>query len=91
MFDVTRYATAAQSIVEAGRFLYDRGWAPATSSNYSARIDGDHVAITVSTLRTSPTYDGCVLNLVTKKDLYTVQTLFQLKNLFYLFYNHLNS
>ncbi|CCG95854.1 MAG TPA: methylthioribulose 1-phosphate dehydratase [Marinobacter hydrocarbonoclasticus] len=48
MFDVTRYATAAQSIVEAGRFLYDRGWSPATSSNYSARIDGDHVAITVS-------------------------------------------
>ena len=48
MFDVTRYAIAAQSIVEAGRFLYDRGWSPATSSNYSARIDSDHVAITVS-------------------------------------------
>ncbi len=48
MFDVTRYATAAQSIVDAGRFLYDRGWSPATSSNYSARLDHDHVAITVS-------------------------------------------
>lgn len=48
MFDVIRYATAAQSIVEAGRFLYGRGWSPATSSNYSARIDSDHVAITVS-------------------------------------------
>lgn len=48
MFDVTRYAIAAQSIVDAGRFLYDRGWSPATSSNYSARIDSDHVAITVS-------------------------------------------
>lgn len=48
MFDVTRYATAAQAIIEAGRFLYDRGWSPATSSNYSARIDADHVAITVS-------------------------------------------
>ncbi|MBE0485262.1 methylthioribulose 1-phosphate dehydratase [Marinobacter sp.] len=48
MFDVTRYATAAQSIIDAGRFLYDRGWSPATSSNYSARIDPDHVAITVS-------------------------------------------
>lgn len=48
MFDVTRYATAAQSIVEAGRFLYGRGWSPATSSNYSARIDAEHVAITVS-------------------------------------------
>lgn len=48
MFDVTRYATAAQSVIEAGRFLYDRGWSPATSSNYSARIDAEHVAITVS-------------------------------------------
>lgn len=48
MFDVTRYAIAAQSIVDAGRFLYDRGWSPATSSNYSARIDSGHIAITVS-------------------------------------------
>ncbi|MCH8499616.1 MAG: methylthioribulose 1-phosphate dehydratase [Marinobacter sp.] len=48
MFDVTRYATAAQSIVDAGRFLYSQGWSPATSSNYSARIDDQHVAITVS-------------------------------------------
>jgi len=48
VFDVTRYATAAQSIIEAGRFLYDRGWSPATSSNYSARIDADTIAITVS-------------------------------------------
>ncbi len=48
MFDVTQYAAAAQAIVDAGRFLYDRGWSPATSSNYSARLDHDHVAITVS-------------------------------------------
>ncbi|MBD3639675.1 MAG: methylthioribulose 1-phosphate dehydratase [Marinobacter sp.] len=48
MFDVTRYAVAAESIVEAGRFLYQRGWSPATSSNYSARIDDKHIAITVS-------------------------------------------
>lgn len=48
MFDVTRYASAAESIIEAGRFLYGRGWSPATSSNYSARIDADHIAITVS-------------------------------------------
>ncbi|MBJ6138226.1 methylthioribulose 1-phosphate dehydratase [Marinobacter litoralis] len=48
MFDVNRYATAAQAIVDAGRFLYDRGWSPATSSNYSARLDSDHIAITVS-------------------------------------------
>lgn len=48
MFDVTRYAEAAQSIVDAGRFLYSRGWSPATSSNYSARLDDHHIAITVS-------------------------------------------
>ncbi|MBO6849777.1 MAG: methylthioribulose 1-phosphate dehydratase [Marinobacter sp.] len=48
MFDVTRYAEAAQSIVDAGRFLYSRGWSPATSSNYSARLDNHHIAITVS-------------------------------------------
>ncbi|MDO3721837.1 methylthioribulose 1-phosphate dehydratase [Marinobacter sp. chi1] len=48
MFDVTRYAKAADSIIEAGRFLYQRGWSPATSSNYSARLDEQHIAITVS-------------------------------------------
>lgn len=47
-FDVTRYAAAAQSIIDAGRFLYGQGWSPATSSNYSARIDAEHLAITVS-------------------------------------------
>lgn len=48
MFDVTRYAVVANEIVDAGRFLYQRGWSPATSSNYSARIDAEHIAITVS-------------------------------------------
>jgi len=48
VFDVTRYAVAAKSIVDAGCFLYGRGWSPATSSNYSARIDSEHLAITVS-------------------------------------------
>ncbi|MEX2475889.1 methylthioribulose 1-phosphate dehydratase [Marinobacter sp.] len=48
MFDVTRYAQSAQAIVEAGQFLYSRGWSPATSSNYSTRLDDEHIAITVS-------------------------------------------
>ena len=48
MFDVTRYADVSQRIIDAGRFLYERGWSPATSSNYSERIDAEHVAITVS-------------------------------------------
>lgn len=48
MFDITRYGAAASAIVEAGRFLYDQGWSPATSSNYSMRLGPEHIAITVS-------------------------------------------
>lgn len=48
MIDVTHYARAAQAIIDAGSFLYARGWSPATSSNYSARLDDEHIAITVS-------------------------------------------
>ncbi len=48
MFDQAIFAARARQIIEAGHFLYGRGWSPATSSNYSARIDSDHVAITVS-------------------------------------------
>ncbi|MBX7200746.1 MAG: methylthioribulose 1-phosphate dehydratase [Rhodospirillaceae bacterium] len=35
-------------IVEAGRFLSARGWVPATSGNFSRRIDAGTIAITVS-------------------------------------------
>ncbi|MCQ4347412.1 methylthioribulose 1-phosphate dehydratase [Pseudomonas stutzeri] len=38
----------ARQIIEAGRFLYGRGWSPATSSNYSARLDADRALLTVS-------------------------------------------
>jgi methylthioribulose-1-phosphate dehydratase len=48
VFDATVYAERSQQIIEAGRLLYSRGWSPATSSNYSARIDARHLAITVS-------------------------------------------
>ncbi|MBS3802915.1 MAG: methylthioribulose 1-phosphate dehydratase [Oleiphilaceae bacterium] len=48
MFDIIQYAITADSIMKAGRFLYSQGWSPATSSNYSARIDDGHIAITVS-------------------------------------------
>lgn len=37
-----------QQIIEAGRFLYGRGWSPATSSNYSARLAADQALLTVS-------------------------------------------
>lgn len=35
-------------IIEAGRFLYGRGWSPATSSNYSARLSPTEALLTVS-------------------------------------------
>ncbi|MGM0570754.1 methylthioribulose 1-phosphate dehydratase [Marinobacter sp.] len=47
-FDITRYSQAAREICAAGELLYGNGWSPATSSNYSRRIDDRHLAITVS-------------------------------------------
>lgn len=38
----------SQAIIDAGRFLYGRGWSPATSSNYSARLTSAEVLLTVS-------------------------------------------
>lgn len=38
----------AGEIIEAGRFLYGRGWSPATSSNYSARLSDREALLTVS-------------------------------------------
>jgi len=35
-------------ILEAGRFLYARGWSPATSSNYSTRLSASQALLTVS-------------------------------------------
>lgn len=37
-----------RQIIDAGRFLYARGWSPATSSNYSARLAADQALLTVS-------------------------------------------
>ncbi len=37
-----------RQIIDAGRFLYARGWSPATSSNYSARLAADRALLTVS-------------------------------------------
>lgn len=42
------FAAAAQALADAGRWLAGRGWTPATSSNFSARLDDRHAAITVS-------------------------------------------
>ena len=37
-----------EQIIQAGQFLYARGWSPATSSNYSARLSAKQVLLTVS-------------------------------------------
>lgn len=37
-----------RQIIEAGQLLYGRGWSPATSSNYSARLSADQALLTVS-------------------------------------------
>jgi methylthioribulose-1-phosphate dehydratase len=39
---------AAAALVGVGRTFDARGWAPATSGNYSARLDDGRIAITVS-------------------------------------------
>lgn len=46
--DAGQLRTCGESIAATGRFLYDRGWSPATSSNYSQRLDAGVIAITCS-------------------------------------------
>lgn len=47
-YDAQRLREKAQSIIVNVRELADRGWTPATSSNFSERLDDRHAAITVS-------------------------------------------
>ena len=47
-YDPQRLAHCAGEIIVNVRELSSRGWTPATSSNFSLRIDASHVAITVS-------------------------------------------
>ena len=42
------YAFQVRALIEAGHAFYARGWVPATSGNFSARVDDQRVAITVS-------------------------------------------
>lgn len=42
------FKSKAAEIIEAGRFIDARGWVPATSGNFSARLSGGNIAITVS-------------------------------------------
>jgi len=41
------FLDAAQQLIDAGRFIDSKGWVPATSGNFSARLP-DGIAITVS-------------------------------------------
>ena len=47
-YDPQRLAQCASEIIHNVRELSAAGWTPATSSNFSSRIDANHVAITVS-------------------------------------------
>lgn len=42
------FYNAAQQIIAAGRFIDSKGWVPATSGNFSARLPDGNFAITVS-------------------------------------------
>ena len=47
-YDTTRLSQCAASIISNVRELSQLGWTPATSSNFSQRLDDAHAAITVS-------------------------------------------
>ena len=49
-YDAARLRQIAGEIVSTARELAARGWTPATSSNFSMRLDEAHAAITVSGL-----------------------------------------
>lgn len=47
-FDKSIMQDATQALIRAGKFFDSKGWAPATAGNYSARLDAEYAAITVS-------------------------------------------
>ena len=47
-FNTAQFLPCAESIVAASRTIYSRGWSPATSSNYSVRLNASCCAVTVS-------------------------------------------
>ena len=42
------FESVAEKLINAGRFLHHQGWVPATSGNFSGRLDDGSIAITVS-------------------------------------------
>jgi methylthioribulose-1-phosphate dehydratase len=47
-YDPVALAACARTIAETGRELAALGWTPATSSNFSMRLDASHAAVTIS-------------------------------------------
>lgn len=43
-----RFAPIAEELGDIARLFGSRGWTPATSSNFSVRLDKDHCAVTIS-------------------------------------------
>lgn len=43
-----RFAELANELATLARLFGTRGWTPATSSNFSVRLDSDHCAVTIS-------------------------------------------
>jgi len=42
------FSDRTSELIATGRYLHSRGWVPATSGNFSARLGGGNIAITVS-------------------------------------------
>ncbi len=47
-YDPVALAACARTIADTGRELAALGWTPATSSNFSMRLDPSHIAVTIS-------------------------------------------
>lgn len=48
LFDANAFQQAAEDLCRYGRILYGNNWSPATSSNYSVRLNADTCALTSS-------------------------------------------
>jgi methylthioribulose-1-phosphate dehydratase len=42
------FVTISKGLIQAGQIFYSKGWVPATSGNFSARLGNGNIAITVS-------------------------------------------
>ena len=47
-FNESPVVYAIDALRKAGAFFHSRGWAPATSGNYSARVDSERILMTIS-------------------------------------------